>query len=161
MTMEWNEQDWLDAIQQAPDLSALKEVDGKLFGKKGLVQDLVKSVSTLPKEERPQKGKEYNLLKQRLQKTLDERREVLDREAMQRDLAAPDFDPTVAYMRGKLKAQDADGCGRQIVNALVKGKRRVVLTSDGRTLTRLSRHFPNITDWALSRWYRKLEPAAD
>ena len=69
--------------------------------------------------------------------------------------------PSRTDMRGKLKAQDSDECGRQIVKALVKGKRRVVLTSDGRTLTRLSRHFPNITDWALSRWYRKLEPAAD
>lgn len=63
---------------------------------------------------------------------------------------------TDADMRGKLKAQDADDCGRLIVKALRKGKRRVVLTRDGRLLNRLSRHLPGLVDRLIARWYGKL-----
>lgn len=59
--------------------------------------------------------------------------------------------------RQGLKAQDPDECGAQIVKALRKGKRRVVLTGQGRTLTRIARHFPRITDWGIRRWMRRLD----
>ena len=69
--------------------------------------------------------------------------------------------------RQGVSAQDADECGAEIVKALRKGKRRVILTSGGRTLARLARHFPRLTDWGIARWMRKLgggqapAPAAD
>lgn len=103
--MENLRQDWLDAIEKASDEAALKQVDSMLFGKKGAIQELVKSVSTLPKEERPAAGKAYNALKVELSKVLADRREVLAQEQMNRDLAAPDFDPTEpgpALARGTL-----------------------------------------------------------
>lgn len=103
--MENLRQDWLDAIEKASDEAALKKVDSMLFGKKGAIQELVKSVSTLPKEERPAAGKAYNALKVELSKVLADRREVLAQEQMNRDLAAPDFDPTEpgpALARGTL-----------------------------------------------------------
>lgn len=103
--MENLRQDWLEAIEKASDEAALKKVDSMLFGKKGAIQELVKSVSTLPKEERPAAGKAYNALKVELSKVLADRREVLAQEQMNRDLAAPDFDPTEpgpALARGTL-----------------------------------------------------------
>jgi short-subunit dehydrogenase len=63
---------------------------------------------------------------------------------------------SVSDARGKLKAQDPGECGRHIVKALRKNKRRVVLTPDGRLLARLSRHVPNLTDGVIGHWYRRL-----
>ena len=94
MSIDNRRQEWLDAIANATDEENLKRVDGQLFGKKGAVQELVKSVSSLPKEERPTAGKAANILKVELQAALDARREVLAQATMERDLAAPDFDPT-------------------------------------------------------------------
>ena len=103
--MEKRRQEWLQAIDSASDEESLKQVDSLLFGKKGAIQELVKSVSTLPKEERPAAGKAYNQLKVELSRKLEERREALAKAQMQRDLAAPDFDPTEpgpAPVRGTL-----------------------------------------------------------
>lgn len=94
MSVDSRRQEWLDAIAAAADETSLSRIDSDLFGKKGAVQELVKSVSSLPKEERPAAGKAANALKVELSKSLAERREHLSNEAMQRDLAAPDFDPT-------------------------------------------------------------------
>jgi phenylalanyl-tRNA synthetase alpha chain len=94
MSVDSRRQEWLDAIAAAADETSLSRIDSDLFGKKGAVQELVKSVSSLPKEERPAAGKAANALKVELSKSLAERREHLGNEAMQRDLAAPDFDPT-------------------------------------------------------------------
>ena len=63
-------------------------------------------------------------------------------------------------VRGKLRVQDAEDCGREIVAALRRKRRRVVLTFDGRLLVRLSRHLPRLTDWVLGRWFRKLAKRA-
>lgn len=87
-------QEWLDQIQAATDLAALKEVEQQLLGKKGAVQDLVKSVSGLPKEERPAAGKAANLLKQELSKALAKKDEELQAAALQAELSAQGFDPT-------------------------------------------------------------------
>jgi phenylalanyl-tRNA synthetase alpha chain len=94
MSVDSRRQEWLDAIAAAADETSLSRIDSDLFGKKGAVQELVKSVPSLPKEERPAAGKAANALKVELSKSLAERREHLSNEAMQRDLAAPDFDPT-------------------------------------------------------------------
>lgn len=92
--MENRRQEWLDAIANAPDEAACKRIDSELFGKTGSIQELVRGVSSLPKDERPAAGKAANLLKVELQKAVGARLEHLRQESMQRDLAAPDFDPT-------------------------------------------------------------------
>ena len=94
MSIDNRRQEWLDAIATAEDKESLKRIGGQLFGKNGTVQDLVKSVSSLPKGERPAAGKAANLLKIELQTAMEARGETLAHATMERDLAAPNFDPT-------------------------------------------------------------------
>ena len=85
---------WLAAIQSAADAAALAELDGRLFGPKGEVLELVRSVTTLPKEQRPAFGKAANAVKQELEQALAARREQFAQAALQQELAATDIDPT-------------------------------------------------------------------
>lgn len=85
---------WRAAIAAASDEAALGRVESQLFGKKGEVLDLVKSVASLPAEERPTAGRAANELKIELQQQLDSRRAELSELAMSRSLAAGDFDPS-------------------------------------------------------------------
>ena len=87
-------QQWLAAIAAAGDAAALAEVDARLFGAKGEVVDLVRSVTKLPKEERPAFGKAANALKQEVEAALAERRDQFAQAALAQELAAGDFDPT-------------------------------------------------------------------
>ncbi|MCC6671718.1 MAG: phenylalanine--tRNA ligase subunit alpha [Planctomycetes bacterium] len=84
----------LAAIAAATDLAALDAVDAALFGKNGSVLQLVKGVSSLPKEQRPAAGKAANELKVALQAALEARRTALREQVLAADLLAPDFDPT-------------------------------------------------------------------
>ena len=63
MAVENRRKKWLEAIEQATDKAGLKAVESKLFGKQGDITKLVKSVSSLPKAERPAAGKAANELK--------------------------------------------------------------------------------------------------
>ncbi len=85
---------WLAAIDAAPDARSLAEVDSRLFGQKGEVVEFVRSVTTLPKEQRPAFGKAANGLKQEVEQALAARREAFAAAALQGELAATDFDPT-------------------------------------------------------------------
>jgi phenylalanyl-tRNA synthetase alpha chain len=85
---------WLAAIHAAADAAALAELDSRLFGPKGEVLELVRSVTTLPKEERPAFGKAANAMKQELELALQARRDQFAQAALQQELAATDFDPT-------------------------------------------------------------------
>ncbi|MBP8299043.1 MAG: phenylalanine--tRNA ligase subunit alpha [Planctomycetes bacterium] len=85
---------WLHAIEKAADAAALAELDTRLFGAKGEVVELVRSVTTLPKEERPAFGKAANVLKQEVEQALAARREAFAAAALAQELAASDFDPT-------------------------------------------------------------------
>ena len=92
--MEARRKDWLDAIEQATDELGLKAVESRLFGKKGEITTLVKSVSSLPKDERPAAGKAANQLKVELSRALASRTETLQTAARSGALEAPEFDPT-------------------------------------------------------------------
>ncbi len=92
--MEARRKDWLDAIEQATDEVGLKAVEARLFGKKGEITTLVKSVSSLPKAERPAAGKAANQLKVELSQALASRAETLQTAARTGALEAPEFDPT-------------------------------------------------------------------
>lgn len=94
MAVENRRKEWLTAIEEAPDEAALKAVESRLFGKKGDITQLVKSVSSLPKEERPAAGKAANELKVELAEAIAARRRALQNDALAGVLAAPDFDPT-------------------------------------------------------------------
>ena len=94
MDMNARRDQWLLAIAGAADAAALAELDTRLFGSKGEVLDLVRTVTTLPKEERPVFGKAANAVKQEVEAALAARREQFAQRAMQKDLDTSDFDPT-------------------------------------------------------------------
>ena len=87
-------EEWLAAIAGAGDLSALKKVERELLGKKGVVIECVKSVSSLPTAERPAAGREANQLRKLVVESIAARTEALRADALQTDLGAPDFDPS-------------------------------------------------------------------
>ena len=92
--MQAQREQWLEEIRGAGDLVALKQVESDLLGKKGKVLELVKSVPSLPKKERPAAGRAANELKRELETAFGARRAVLEQELMADELSAPDFDPT-------------------------------------------------------------------
>lgn len=85
---------WLAAIAAVTDQASLNDLDVRLFGAKGEVLELMRSVTSLPKEERPAFGKAANVVKQAVEQALAARREQFAQQALQRDLSAGDFDPT-------------------------------------------------------------------
>ena len=92
---------WLAAVAAAADSAALADAEARLFGPKGEVVDLVRSVTSLPKEQRPAFGKAANLLKQEVEQALAQKRETFAQQAMQQELAAGGFDPTETGARPK------------------------------------------------------------
>ncbi len=92
--MNVNRDDWLAEVASAADLEALGAVETRLLGKKGILTELVKSVATLPREERPAAGKAFNEHKVAVQAAVDARRADLQARAMDADLQGGDFDPT-------------------------------------------------------------------
>ena len=73
--------EWRAEIGAAADEASLKQVESRLFGKKGEVLALLKSVSSLPAEERPAAGRAANELKVELLALLDQRREEVAKQA--------------------------------------------------------------------------------
>lgn len=59
------------AVAQAGDTATLRELEIKYLGKSGLVTGLMKSIGSLPPEERPTFGAKVNEAKARLQSTID------------------------------------------------------------------------------------------
>ncbi len=94
MALENRRQEWLRLVERARDEAALAALESKLFGKKGDITNLVKSVSSLPKEERPAAGKAANALKVELSEAVAARAAALKKDALAMALAAPEFDPT-------------------------------------------------------------------
>lgn len=86
--------DWLRLIAAAADQRALAAVEGRLFGPKGEVIEFVRSVTSLPKEERPAFGKAANAVKQEVEQALAARQQAFDQEALAGELSAAGFDPT-------------------------------------------------------------------
>lgn len=85
---------WLAAIAAAADLAALAAVEAALFGGKGEVLELVRSVTSLPKEQRPAFGKVANAVKQEVEAALQAAQTRLQQQALQRQLESVEFDPT-------------------------------------------------------------------
>ena len=86
--------EWIAAISAAADEAALAAVETRLLGKKGELQELLRAVSQLPKEERPAAGKAANEVKVAVEQVLAARRETLAASAMEKQLSAHGFDPS-------------------------------------------------------------------
>jgi phenylalanyl-tRNA synthetase alpha chain len=90
--MEPRRGEWLQSIATA-DEAALRALETRLLGKKGIVTELVKGVPALPRHERPVAGKERNELKRELEAAIEGRRAALREHAATAPLEPP-FDPT-------------------------------------------------------------------
>jgi phenylalanyl-tRNA synthetase alpha chain len=76
-------------------LSDLDEVRVRVLGKKGLLTEQLKSLGKLPAEERPAAGQKINDAKAAVQAALEVRRERLDRESLDAELARGTIDVTL------------------------------------------------------------------
>ena len=86
----------LSALKAAPDSAALQEWQRHYLGKKGLLTQMLRSVSKLPKEERPAFGQAANRIKQALETAYSDRAEELRRVDIDRALAAGALDVTLS-----------------------------------------------------------------
>jgi phenylalanyl-tRNA synthetase alpha chain len=82
----------------ARDLPALAAVRARFVGKNGVLKGVLRSISALPKEERPQVGAEVNRLAAEVESLLEERKSRLEEEAADGP-SDPEFDPTLPGTR--------------------------------------------------------------
>ncbi|RDH90441.1 MAG: phenylalanine--tRNA ligase subunit alpha [endosymbiont of Seepiophila jonesi] len=83
------------AIVAAAGLAALDEVRVKYLGKSGLLTGQLKKLGTLPKDERPKAGQAINKAKQALQVAIDERKVLLESQALAERLSSERVDVTL------------------------------------------------------------------
>ena len=83
------------AIVGAVDLQTLDAVRVRYLGKSGLLTEQLKSLGTLPKDERPQAGQAINLAKRELQQQIEVRKSDLDQAALAQRLAGEQIDVTL------------------------------------------------------------------
>jgi phenylalanyl-tRNA synthetase alpha chain len=82
-------------IDSAATLSALDAVRVAWLGKKGALTHRLKQLSTLPAQERPAAGQQINRAKNAIQSSLDERRQLLEQEALSEKLSKDRIDVTL------------------------------------------------------------------
>jgi phenylalanyl-tRNA synthetase alpha chain len=85
----------LEAVEEAGDLAALDAVRVHYLGKKGEITSLLKSLGSMPAEERKTQGQAINRVKQSVQAALDQRKMQLEAEELERRLAAESIDVTL------------------------------------------------------------------
>ncbi len=85
----------LAAIEKAEDLSVFDQIRVQYMGKKGVLTDKLKSLGKLPAEQRPLVGQSINAAKQKIQATLEERKDKLQQAALDKELAAEAVDVTL------------------------------------------------------------------
>lgn len=99
------EQRALAELEQCQDEAALRDWNSRYFGKTGEVQNALKNIANVPKEERPAYGKEANRVKESLQTAFDAAEERDKTRTLERSLSAEALDVTLAgrpVPRGRL-----------------------------------------------------------
>ncbi len=89
------ENEALTALDAAGDLAELDQVRVRYLGKKGALTEQLKSLGKLPGSERKEAGQIINRAKQKVQARLDERKQVLERAALDARLASETVDVTL------------------------------------------------------------------
>lgn len=89
----------LNLVDNASELAALDQIRIDYLGKKGRLTALLKTLGTLSDAERPAAGAKINAAKQRVQQAIQEKKNHLEREAIQAKLAAETIDVTLAGRR--------------------------------------------------------------
>src|SRR4051794_23767708 len=92
-------------LEQCPDEAAVRAWHGRYLGKTGALQEFLKNIATVPKEERPAFGKEVNRVKEELTQAYEAALEQKKGQALELSLAAEALDVTLpgrAVPRGRL-----------------------------------------------------------
>lgn len=82
-------------LEQADSLASLDELRVRYLGKKGEIQALMKQMKDLSPEQKREFGQGVNALKQAAQQTFDQRKAVLEEQALQAKLASEKIDITL------------------------------------------------------------------
>ncbi|SFB88444.1 phenylalanyl-tRNA synthetase, alpha subunit [Marinospirillum celere] len=85
----------LEQLKKATDSQALDQLRVQYLGKKGELTSQLKSLGQLPAEERPKAGEKINQAKQQVQEAINQRKELLEAEAMNARLASEAVDVTL------------------------------------------------------------------
>ena len=91
----------LREIEAAPDPQQLQDIRVRYLGKRGMVTQELKRLGALRPDERREAGQRINRLKSVLEEAIHERREALEREAVQRQLESESVDVTLPGARLK------------------------------------------------------------
>lgn len=83
------------AIEAAGDGNTLEQLRVDYLGKKGQITGLLKGLGQLSAEERPAAGAQINVVKQELQALIGERKQAIERAAMESKLATETIDVTL------------------------------------------------------------------
>ena len=90
------------AIADASEPAVLEQVRVDFLGKKGLFTQQMQGLSKLPKEEKPKAGQVINQAKQKVQKLISERGELLNAQAIKKKLATESIDVTLPGRNSEL-----------------------------------------------------------
>ena len=86
-------------IDAASSLDDLEKARVKYLGKKGLVTDLKKNISKLPKEEKPMAGKLINENSKKIEQALGQKTEALNKEILKEKIKKEKLDLTAHFDR--------------------------------------------------------------
>jgi phenylalanyl-tRNA synthetase alpha chain len=88
-------QEAVGAINSAQDLRAIEQIRSHYLGKKGKLTDVLKTLGTLESKYRPQAGQAINLAKDRLIVAIEIRRQALQVNELEKNLAQETIDITL------------------------------------------------------------------
>lgn len=92
----------IQAVTAAADLNGLNQIRVQYLGKKGLIQDMMKEMKDLPKEEKPAFGQKVNAVKSEVTAAVEKRQAELAKLAMTEKLEKEKIDITLSGDRLKL-----------------------------------------------------------
>lgn len=92
----------LSRIEACEDLAQLQQLRVLYLGKKGPIQEVMKSMKDLPKEERPAFGQQVNEVKTLFANVIEERRAVLEVAEMEKRIAEEKIDITLSGQKPNL-----------------------------------------------------------
>ncbi len=85
----------LQHIKESKDTQALNEIRVQLLGKKGEITQLLKSMKDLPTEERPVFGQKVNVLREIVETSLSDQKELLEKAAREAKMLREKIDVTL------------------------------------------------------------------
>lgn len=85
----------LQKIADAADLPTLEEIRVYALGKKGIITEQMKNLSTLSGQEKIETAKKLNVLKNTVEETLNSKKTVLEEQALSKKLASETIDVTL------------------------------------------------------------------